>query len=93
MVAILTAAELVAKHNTMSDTEFKKVIASLPSHEKDLLVPCKVCGAVEGAECTEVKKARKRKLNRRELELKGKWRQGETVHMARRIGRMLKGIR
>jgi hypothetical protein len=82
------AADLVAKHESMSDEDFLREIAKLSVHEKDLLVPCKVCGAAEGIECKEVKKGLPKK-KRRAFE----WQQGVTVHIGRRIRRLLKGIR
>lgn len=86
----MKAAELVKKHHGMSDDDLLREIAALPEHEKDLLVPCKVCGANEGVVCRAIKSKRP-KAQKRALTFE--WKQGVTVHIARRIGRLLKGIR
>lgn len=95
----MKAAELIAKHGKLDDVQFVDAIRSLDPHEKDLLVECKVCGAREGAECTETERDKRRAPKKKEDErrarvrLSFKWRQGETVHIGRRITRLLKGIR
>jgi hypothetical protein len=77
----MRARELIKRHSRMSDGEFLAAMDALDAHEKDLLIVCKACGAKEGAECKKTGKKSDAKLK------KG------CVHIGRRIGRLLKGIR
>jgi hypothetical protein len=81
----LKLAYLIANHHTMTDAEVKAAVAKLSFHEKDLIFPCKVCGADEGQECKEVPLKRRTKK-------KFKWKPG-MIHIGRRIHRLLKGVR
>jgi hypothetical protein len=82
-----TAKELIAAHESLDDKTFLWAMARLPDHEKDLLIECpnKMCKAAEGKECKGTNR-----LDRRKLDAPGAKYQ---VHIARRVRRLLKGIR